>query len=83
MYKGSEFFVPYGHAYANNVVFVSNKMYLIRCFFLRVPLAHHFGLLYIMSKAKNEEESESNQGNFKVGWREDSFSTGSERGAEL
>ncbi|CAH0134759.1 hypothetical protein SRABI36_02544 [Pedobacter sp. Bi36] len=33
-------------------------MYLLCCFFLRVPLAHHFGLLYVMSRAKNEEESE-------------------------
>ncbi|SFA41257.1 hypothetical protein SAMN04488511_102282 [Pedobacter suwonensis] len=38
---------------------VTDKMYLIRCFFLRVPLGHHFGLLYIMSKAKNEEDSEN------------------------
>lgn len=33
-------------------------MYLIRCFFIAVPLARHFGLLYIMSKAKIEEDSE-------------------------
>lgn len=30
----------------------------LQCFFLAVPLAHHFGLLYIMSKAKIEEDSE-------------------------
>ena len=34
-------------------------MYLLCCFFLRVPLAHHFDLLYVMSRAKNEEESEN------------------------
>ncbi len=34
-------------------------MYLLRCFFLEVPLAHHFGLLYIMSRAKNEEDNEN------------------------
>lgn len=55
------FYVSYGAPYANDVVFVSSKMYLLCCFFLRVPLAHHFGLLYIMSKARNEEESENIQ----------------------
>ena len=34
-------------------------MYLFRCFFLEVPLAHHFGLLYAMSRAKNDEDSEN------------------------
>jgi len=34
-------------------------MYLFSCFLLEVPLAHHFGLLYVMSRAKNEDESEN------------------------